>query len=1046
MKQTPDIRLYQAATAKALAAQLVSTLSFPGGELFQAAHVVVPSAGMRRWLSQEIACSSLQICAGVEFSTFSELESLTWPGFTQRRLILAVQAALERAAGGSCPQLAEFRDRLGTAGEPITALGKVARLFLDYARHRPDMLRSWEAGDDVDASGAALGRQSWQAQLWREVAAGPFGSAIWPKPPKPPKLPQTVAVFCPNAWSKRGADIIASLAADHQVELYQVLATPSLLAGVGSRTHLNAANPLNQALAQQSAELSAALRSLAEPVQLDSTPPPDTLLGWLQADLRADSPPQRRILDPGDRSISIHLSHGLDRQVEVLRDAIAAALAADPSLEPRDIAIITPDVERVAPLITANFGLGRRGERIHPAHGFRVRLASRSIWQDNPLAKVLLRLLRLPDSRIGASEILDLCAEPAIARRFGFGPDELTRLGELVQRAEIRWGLNAAHRSRFGLDIAQNTWIFGIQRLALSVAMSDHDLDCVGNISPIDDVDSSDIPLIGAIGELIRRLAIFTKTAQADADIQTWVQRCHTALNELTDAESNHAQQIHAALASMVEDACGIDGPPLNRKAIIAVIEADFADRPTRASFGNGSAIVAGLSQLRWVPHRVVCLLGWDNPSYPRRQRQSGDDLLAASPMAGDPDSLLDDRQALTDAIQAATQSLIVVCQGRSEVTNLPVALSGPIAEFTASLDATAHTSELIPAGCAVTRQHPLQPFSPKAYSGPGPISFDTASFAGAKAAQRPDKAEAVNRFTGEFPAFPSAEPIDLGDLVNFFAHPARQLFRLQAGFTLTERPAPTDDIPIRPDPLQTWTLGRRYIDLRLSGHSPERINRALWLSGSVPPAKLGDTLLRKVNAEARRVLERVPALAEPQIHDIAVELEGCSLFGRVTTRNNMLLATEFSNLQAKHRLAAWIRLLALSAGVAGDWWAITVTKSTVERLAAPKQGQARLLLAELAAIYRYGISHPIPALPRLNEYWSMLGWTGQDPSQPQHNFALRKRWEWESDPHWTTFFNYPELLDLPVPTDFPLSGSGKFQALLATRIWEPLYEHEVPK
>jgi exodeoxyribonuclease V gamma subunit len=797
-------------------------------------------------------------------------------------------------------------------------------------------------------------------------------------------------------------------------------------------------------LAQQSNELSAALSALAVPSRLVDDPLPDTLLGWLKADLRADVPPSRRVLDPEDHSVSVHLSHGLDRQVEVLRDALAAALAADPTLEPRDIAILTPDPERVAPLITANFSLGERGLRTHPAHGFRVRLADRNILRTNPLASLLLRLLKLPDTRIGASEILDLCAEPAIAQRFGFGPDELVRLGELVQRAEIRWGLNAAHRSQFGLDIAQNTWIFGIQRLALSVALSDHDLDYVGNVVPIDDVDSSDVPLIGAISEFIRRLAAFIEMVRTDADPQTWVERCRSAL-ELADADSNQSHQIFSALANLAEDASGFAELRLSRKAVIRLIETDFARRSTRPAFGNGSAIVAGLSALRWVPHRVICLLGWDATRYPRRERPSGDDLLRDSPEVCDPDSVLNDRQVLADAIQAAADSLIVVCQGRSEVTNLPVARSGPIADLIAALDDTAQTDRRIPAGQAVTQQHPLQPFSPKAYLGTGLVSFDRASFNGALAAQRDHKAGAVNRFAGKLPDLPSGEPVNLDELVNFFIHPVRYLFRRQAGFTLSERPALSDDIPIQPDALQTWALGRRYLDLRLSGHSPAQINAVLWRTGAIPPAKLGDALLTKINDDARLVLDRIPALADSQTHDFSVELAGSTLFGQVVTKGDTLLATEFSKLQAKHRLAAWVRLLALSAGVAGDWQAMTVTKSGVGRFAAPGQQKALSLLTELVAIYRYGVSHPIPALPRVNEYWSTLRRMGQDPTQPRHDYALQKRWEWETDPHWETFFSYPGLLELPVPDDFPLRADdhGPFQGLLASLIWDPLNEYE---
>ena len=59
-----------------------------------------------------------------------------------------------------------------------------------------------------------------------------------------------------------------------------------------------------------------------------------------------------------DRSVKVHACHGRARQVEVLRDAILHELAEDPTLEPRDVIVMCPDIETFAPLIQATFGFG----------------------------------------------------------------------------------------------------------------------------------------------------------------------------------------------------------------------------------------------------------------------------------------------------------------------------------------------------------------------------------------------------------------------------------------------------------------------------------------------------------------------------------------------------------------------------------------------------------------------------------------------------------------------------------------------------------------
>ena len=106
--------------------------------------------------------------------------------------------------------------------------------------------------------------------------------------------------------------------------------------------------------------------------------------------MREDRPP-----DPGapDRSIEVHSCHGRARQVEVMRDAILHALEEDPTLEPRDVIVMCPDIETFAPLIQATFGAGDEEEVPAQARlpDLRVRLADRSLRQTNPVLGVVAR-------------------------------------------------------------------------------------------------------------------------------------------------------------------------------------------------------------------------------------------------------------------------------------------------------------------------------------------------------------------------------------------------------------------------------------------------------------------------------------------------------------------------------------------------------------------------------------------------------------------------------------------------------------------------------
>ena len=165
----------------------------------------------------------------------------------------------------------------------------------------------------------------------------------------------------------------------------------------------------------------------------------DTLLARVQAACARTAPAEP---GPVDRSLQVHSCHGRARQVEVLRDAILHLLDEDPTLEPRDVIVMCPDIETFAPLIQASFGAGEVSdeddeidalpEDIRPPD-LRVRLADRSLRQTNPILGVVARLIELADERLTASQVLDLADREPVRRRFGFDDDDLARMEEWVR-------------------------------------------------------------------------------------------------------------------------------------------------------------------------------------------------------------------------------------------------------------------------------------------------------------------------------------------------------------------------------------------------------------------------------------------------------------------------------------------------------------------------------------------------------------------------------------------------------------------------------------
>ena len=259
-----------------------------------------------------------------------------------------------------------------------------------------------------------------------------------------------------------------------------------------------------------------------------------------------------------DRSVQVHSCHGPARQIDVLREVLLGLLQDDPTLEPRDILVMCPDIETYAPLIVADFGLGDVVHGAHPAHRLRVKLADRSLIQTNPLLGLASQLLALAGSRVTASEVLNIAEAAPVRARFRFTDDDLESITRWVRQANIRWGFDQEHRRPYHVDFVHNTWRFGIDRILAGVAMSDDAHAWIGNTLPLDDVSSNRVELAGQLAEFVCRLETVIDSLTGARPLQEWLDALSDGIAMLTRTDESDAwqtSQMQREFAEVLEQA-----------------------------------------------------------------------------------------------------------------------------------------------------------------------------------------------------------------------------------------------------------------------------------------------------------------------------------------------------------------------------------------------------------------------------------------------------------------------------------------------------------
>lgn len=1107
------LHLHRAERTGELAAELAAILARPLPDPFAPEVVAVPTRGVERWLAQRLShilgASAEQdgVCANVLFPSPGELvagvlDAVDPPpdagdpwtlGASTWTLLGVIDSSLgEPWCTVLTRHLEPDEGGVRTPGRRFATAYKLARLFDSYAANRPGLLRAWASGADTDdADGRPLGDLAWQAELWRRLRAEigvpsrperlPATCARLRERPDIVDLPGRISWFGPTRLATVDLEVLAALAEHRDVYLWLPHPSPTLWDRVRAlgplparpRRHEDPSaqaprTPLVASLANDARELQVLLEACPGPRSDDyhPTPPwPDTLLGRLQSSVAADvEPVEPAVIEAADRSIQVHACHGPARQVEVLRDVLVGLLADDPTLEARDVIVMCPDIESYAPLISAAFGTTDAPAETHPGHRLRVRLADRSLRQTNPLLGLLAGLLEIAGGRLTASQVLDLAAHLPVRRRFRFSDDDLELLRDWVPRSGVRWGLDGEHRRPFHLGIPENTWSTGLDRILLGVAMAEDELRWVDRALPLDDVDSTDVDLAGRFAEFIDRLRLITIRLTGGAPLEGWIATLASALELLADVPDDASWQL--TQADLILAKLATDAGPYGAQVELSLgdVQALFADRlgarPTRANFRTGHLTMCSMHPMRSVPHRVVCLLGLDDGSFPRGSGVDGDDLLARDPLVGDRDSRSEDRQLLLDAIMAAREHLVLFYTGADPRTNLPQPPAVPVGEILDALDVLAESDDGRSIRERVVVHHPLQPFdqrnfTPDALGRPGPFSFDRVALAGARRSVEPRVAVAGFLDGGPLPAFAETE-VSLDALIRFFENPAAGLLRQRLGVYLPgEGDEVRDDLSVELSSLQEWSVGDRILQARLSGASVAACRQAEWRRGDLPPRGLGARLLDEIVGRVEELVTGCAAYlcTEAQAVDVVVDCDGVRVSGTVgNVRDRAVFRASYSRLAAKQRIRAWLQLLAITAArPETQWTAVTIGRGL--RDGGPRRSTlgpldpstARDTLADLVRLRADGLCRPLPMPARTSAAFAEKLAGGLEHDQAIE--AVKGEWSGpygeSSDPACQRVWGEDAGIDALLAEPPERAGNSTRFAEVAIRLWGALLAAE---
>jgi exodeoxyribonuclease V gamma subunit len=473
------------------------------------------------------------------------------------------------------------------------------------------------------------------------------------------------------------------------------------------------------------------------------------------------------------------------REIEVLHDNLLDMLQQDPTLEPRDILVMTPDIESCSAYVEAVFGSTEDPSRKIP-----YSISDRTYRSEGRLTAPLLAILDLPGKRFSAPAVMDILFADAVAARFGLSDEDVGQAGKWLEDTMIRWGMNEQDRVKSGVPpFRENSWSAGLERLLLGYAMPDEGELLFAGILPYDQMEGSQAPLLGRFITFLKSLHNVISILERPCTLTHWKGRLQRIFDDffmIADEDAKEAADISSLLESigLMQLKSGFDRD-LGLDVIRTLLAADLEKEGRGLGFMSGGVTFCSMLPMRSIPFRVIALVGMNDGAFPRRSSKPGFDLISRFPRRGDRSLRHEDRYLFLEALLSARDHLYISYTGQSMADNSPLPPSVLVSELQDYLALRYDSGDKTFLGSLIT-VHRLQPFIQAYFDGTsGLFSYSSENYRAA-CVKLGSRNENHLFFPHDLPEPPeSMREVTLQDLLHFYANPAAFLLRTRLGINL---------------------------------------------------------------------------------------------------------------------------------------------------------------------------------------------------------------------------------------------------------------------
>ncbi|MBK2257330.1 exodeoxyribonuclease V subunit gamma [Francisella philomiragia] len=913
-------------------------------DLFTPTQLIVGSRGMQHWLSMQLAQYRniamnlkydmingyiLDIC--YELTAKQEYKK----AYTKDILAWRIFRGLDSINN---PKLQEYYQNSDLKKYQLSV--KIAEIFSKYISYRSEWLQKWEQGEYINLA-KPESDEDWQMQLWqalvKEVQDIPYKvqaealQKLNQQNLEKLNIPNDIYIFGVNTISPKNLGFVFELAKYIDVNILYVnpcseywydLHKSKISAWLDSDDY--ELQPLLANLGQQGKEFFNQLLENQEKQELEVFEKFDK--NSLDFEKLADNNQtqlvslQRNLLEldcqnhakQKDLSISINSCHSPLREVQILHDKLLDMIKADPSIKPRDILVMCPNIEDYSPYIDSVFSRYPTDKKLPCS------IADRTLLDSEPLAASFIELLQLPESNFEVNKILDYLSVPAIQQKFKITDEQLETIRYWLKESCI-------HHSNNGQTFS---WSWGLKRLMFGFSYSDsnHIVDLklprqsatatpsyqrgisinyqeLDQLMTIPVIEGSEIAELGGLYELLELLEKYSQELLKPRSLEAWQEYLLAMFDDVFDVTNDEqyiAKKIKDIIVKTVTTAKDVLlAEEIDLYTIRYCLISQLSEPIINNHFLNGKVTFCSMTPMRNVPFRVIAMLGLNNGKFPRQESAISFDLMARlGRVKGDRTKRDDDRYLFLEAITSARDYLYLSYIGRSVKTNVEQQPSLILKELISYLRANYNWQD------EDIKEYPLHPFSSKCYADEY-RSYDEAWL---KLLQSEPKVFYDSKLLSNDVNLPKS--LSIAKLVKIFEDPIKAYTNYGLELYLEDDFEELEDSePFDINSLDKHKFKQDLLNTLENNKDKELTIKTAKLSGKLPESVLTENEINKEVENIQKLLDKAN-LANYESKYFHQEILGYELEANCHIKDNQVLLYTTSTFSIKHRFELYLTAL----------------------------------------------------------------------------------------------------------------------------------------